>query len=233
VTGPQTRSAELAARLAEVEQRIADACRAAARSREEVTLVVVTKTWPVTDLALLRDLGVQDVGENKDQEAAEKAAQVPGLHWHFVGQVQSRKARSVASYAAVVHSLDRTRLADGLSAGAERAGRTVDVLVQVSLDGDPDRGGALPTDVPALAEHAAALPGLRVAGVMAVAPQGADPRQAFDRLVEVGQALRADHPQARVVSAGMSADLEPAVAAGATHLRVGTAILGPRPPVLR
>ena len=233
VSGPDGRRAELAAALDAVEQRIAAACRRAGRSRDELTLVVVTKTWPAADAAVLRDLGVVDVGENKDQEAAGKAAQVPGLRWHFVGQVQSRKARSVASYASVVHSLDRVRLADALAAGAERAGRVVDVLVQVSLDGDPDRGGALPADVPAVAEHAAGLPGLRVAGVMAVAPQGEEPRAAFDRLVEVARALRADHPDARAVSAGMSGDLEAAVAAGAPHLRVGTAVLGHRKPVLR
>ena len=227
------RRGELAAGLTAVEDRVAAACRDAGRPREDVTLIAVTKTWPAEDVALLRELGVRDVGENKDQEAAAKAAQVQDVRWHFVGQVQSRKARSVATYASVVHSLDRTRLADALSTGAERAGRSVDVLVQVSLDGDPDRGGTLPADVPALAEHAAALPGLRLAGVMAVAPLQEDPRRAFDRLVAVGQALRADHPQAVAVSAGMSADLEAAVSAGATHLRVGTAILGHRTPFLR
>ena len=223
----------LAAGLAEVEGRIAAACDQAGRARGEVTLVTVTKTWPAADLVLLRELGVRDVGENKDQEASAKAAQVDGLRWHFVGQVQSRKARSVASYADVVHSLDRTRLADALSAGAGRSERVVEVLVQVSLDGDPARGGALPADVPGLADHVARLPGLRLGGVMGVAPRGEDPRQAFERLATASRALLSDHPEASAISAGMSGDLEAAVGAGATHLRVGTAILGHRPPDLR
>ncbi len=228
-----TRREELAGRLAALEERIVGACAAAGRSRDEVTLVAVTKTWPVPDLLLLRDLGVRDLGENKDAEAAEKAAAVPGVRWHFVGQLQTNKARSVASYADLVHSLDRPRLAAALAEGARRADRRLDVLVQVSLDGDPQRGGALPADVPLLASLAAGLGALRVAGVMAVAPLGGDPRPAFDRLLQVSRRLRAEHPDAAVVSAGMSADLEAAVAAGATHLRVGTALLGHRAAVLR
>jgi len=227
------RRAELEAGIAALEQRIAAACAAAGRDRAGLTLIAVTKTWPVTDVALLRDLGVHDMGENKDAEAAGKAAQVPGVRWHFVGQLQTNKARSVASYATVVHSLDRPRLAVALADGARRAGRVVDVLVQVSLDGDAGRGGALPADVDALADVAAGLEGLRLAGVMAVAPLGSDPLAAFDTLVRVSGRLREHHPAAAVVSAGMSGDLEAAVAAGATHLRVGTALLGHRPPLLR
>lgn len=230
---PLGRRAELAAGLAEVEARITAAAVAAGRGREEVTLVAVTKTWPASDVALLRDLGVREAGENKDAEAAAKAAEVEGVRWHFVGQVQTNKARSVASYADVVHSLDRARLARALDEGARRAGRRPDVLLQVSLDGDPQRGGALPADVPALAALVAGLEGLRLAGVMAVAPLGAEPRPAFDRLVAVGQQVSADHPGACVVSAGMSGDLEAAVAAGATLVRVGTALLGHRAPLLR
>lgn len=228
-----TRREELAAGLAALEQRVAAACAAAGRDRAEVRVVAVSKTWPVEDLALLVELGVTDLGENKDQEAAAKAARLPGVRWHFLGQLQTNKARSVATYATAVHSLDRPRLADALSAGAVRAGRTVEVLVQVSLDGRPDRGGALPADVPALADHAAGLPGLRLTGVMAVAPRGEDPGAAFARLAEVGRAVRAAHPGAGEMSAGMSGDLEAAVGAGATLLRVGTALFGHRPPLLR
>ena len=195
-----------------------------------MTLIAVTKTWPASDAALLRDLGVADLGENRDAEARLKAAKVTGVRWHFVGSVQTNKARSVASYADVVHALDRRALVEALAAGARRAGRTVEVLVQVSLDGDPVRGGALPQDVPELADAAAAAPGLRLGGVMAVAPRDADPAEAFARLVEVAEIVRARHPGAVVVSAGMSADLEQAVSAGATHVRVGTALLGARPP---
>lgn len=222
------RRAELAANLHDVEERIAAACRAAGRARSEVTLVAVTKTWPATDAALLRDLGVTDLGENRDQEARPKAAAVPDVRWHFVGRLQTNKAASVASYADVVEVVDRPHLVEALAAGAARAGRELDVLVQVSLDADPGRGGALADDVPALADAVEAAPGLRLAGVMAVAPLDEDPAAAFARLAAVAAALRADHPAATVVSAGMSGDLEQAIAAGATHVRVGTALLGPR-----
>jgi pyridoxal phosphate enzyme (YggS family) len=223
----------LAANLAGVEARIRAACAAAGRPRDEVTLIAVTKTWPVSDCALLRDLGVVDLGENRDQEAAAKAATLPDVRWHFVGAVQTNKARSVASYADVVHSVDRPSLVSVLGDGAVRAGRTVEVLLQVSLDGDPARGGAEPQVVPGLAEQVVATAGLRLAGVMAVAPLGADPAVAFTRLAEVAQQLRTEHPEATVISAGMTGDLEQAVLAGATHLRVGTAVLGARPAPLR
>lgn len=222
------RRAELAANLAEVRARIAAACTAAGRPPGEVTLVGITKTWPASDAALLRDLGVTDLGENRDQEAVPKAAAVPGVTWHFVGQLQSNKAASVASYAHVVHVVDRASLVAALSHGAVHAGRTVTALVQVSLDGDRHRGGALAGDVPALAEAVAAADGLVLGGVMAVAPLGVDPVRAFAGLAEVAAALRADHPAATTISAGMSADLEAALAAGSTQVRVGTALLGHR-----
>jgi pyridoxal phosphate enzyme (YggS family) len=226
-----SRRDELHANLVAVEARVAAACAAAGRDRSDLTVVAVTKTWPVSDIAILRDLGVRDVGENRDGEAAQKAAALPDLRWHFVGTVQTNKARSVASYADVVHSLDRASLVEALSAGAQRAERQLDVLVQVSLDGATGRGGALPGDVPRLADLVADAPGIRLAGVMAVAPLGADPAAAFDRLRQVADTVRAGHPAAQVISAGMSGDLEPAVAAGANLLRVGTALLGHRAPV--
>jgi pyridoxal phosphate enzyme (YggS family) len=228
-----TRREDLAANLAAVERRIAAACARAGRRRDEVTLIAISKTWPAEDVAALRDLGVHDFGENRDQEARPKAAAVAGVRWHFVGAVQTNKARSVASYADVVHSVDRPGLVTALSAGAVRAGRVVDALVQVSLDGAPGRGGALPADVPELADAVAAAEGLRLAGVMAVAPLGGDPAEAFARLAEVAEELRTQHPQAVTISAGMSGDLEQAVAAGANALRVGTALFGHRPPVTR
>ncbi|MGB8649273.1 MAG: alanine racemase, partial [Mycobacteriales bacterium] len=155
-----SRRDELAHNLALVDARIALACSRAGRDRAEVTLVVITKTWPAEDAAILRDLGVHDLGENRDQEAREKAAVVTGVRWHFVGSLQTNKARSVAGYADVVHSVDRLPLVRALSAGAARAGRTLEVLLQVSLDGDPARGGALPEQLPALAEAVAAADGL-------------------------------------------------------------------------
>jgi len=226
------RRAELVEALDAVERRLAAACTAAGRRREEVLLVAVTKTRPASDVALLAELGVTDVGESRDQEAAAKAAELAGLplRWHQVGRLQRNKARSTARWASCVQSVDRVPLAEALSDGAVRAGRELDVLLQVSLDGDPERGGALPQDVPALADAVAAAEGLVLRGVMAVAPLGEDPAPAFGRLAALAAELRAHHPQAVAVSAGMSGDLEAAVAAGATIVRVGTALLGHRPP---
>jgi PLP dependent protein len=227
-----SRSEELAERLQVVQDRVDAACARAGRSADEVTLVVVTKAFPASDVRLLAALGVRDVGENRDQEASRKVRQCADVDvvWHFVGQLQSNKARSVARYADVVHSVDRVRLADALSRAATSAGRSVTALVQVSLDDGPGRGGARPGDVAAVADRVASAPGLVLGGVMAVAPLGADPRPAFARLARVSDALRTTHPDATWVSAGMSADLEAALEHGATHVRVGSAILGERPP---
>jgi PLP dependent protein len=229
--GTDRRRVELGHGLAEVEERIVRACRQAGRPREQVHLIVVTKTWPASDVRLLAGLGVRDVGESRDQEARAKAQDCAGLDltWHFVGRLQSNKARSVGSYAGVVHSVDRPSLVRPLSAGAQSAGRRVGVLVQVSLDGDPARGGVPIADLAALADTIAAADALDLLGVMAVAPLGAEPVAAFERLARAGESLRTAHPAATWVSAGMSGDLEEAVMAGATHLRVGSAILGSRP----
>lgn len=228
-----SRRAVLADRLASVRSRIDAAATAAGRLPQEITLVVVTKTWPASDARLLAGLGVRDMGENQDQQAAAKAAEcadLPGLRWHFVGRLQSNKAASVARYAGLVHSVDRPSLVNALDRGAERAGRRLPCLVQVSLDGAPGRGG-IPLDRAAeLADAVAAAPALELGGVMAVAPLGTPADEAFARLAEVSAVIREAHPHARVVSAGMSGDLEAAVAAGATHLRVGSAILGRRDP---
>ena len=223
---------QLRAALQEVHARLGRACTAVGRDPAEIALVAVTKTWPLSDVLGLRELGLTDFGENRDAEAADKAAALPDVRWHFVGQVQSRKARSVASYATVVQSVDRLRLVAALDEGAQRAGRTLEVLLQVSLDADPGRGGARPEDVPALAEQVAAAAALRLRGVMAVAPLGGDAGAAFARLQEVAARVRADHAGADVISAGMSGDLEVAVAHGSTSVRVGTALLGRRPPLL-
>jgi len=228
-----TRADELADRLQALEHRLVAACADAGRDRSQVGLVAVTKFHPVADITVLRDLGVERFGESRDQEARQKAAEVLGVRWHFVGRLQTNKAASVAAYASVVESCDRLRLVPALSAGAVRAERELDVLVQVSLDEDPERGGAPARDVPALADAVEAAAGLRLAGVMAVAPLGEDPAQAFARLRALAERVRDDHPGARELSAGMSDDLEQAVAAGSTSVRVGTALLGPRPPALR
>ncbi|RFU83572.1 YggS family pyridoxal phosphate-dependent enzyme [Streptomyces triticagri] len=233
------RKAEIAANLAKVEERIASACAAAGRKREEVTLIVVTKTYPADDVRLLSELGVRHVAENRDQDAAPKAAACTDLPltWHFVGQLQTNKVRSVVGYADVVQSVDRPKLVSALSAAAVRADRELDCLIQVALDADEggrgERGGVAPDGIEELAGLVADAPGLRIGGLMTVAPLAgpfADRQQAaFERLVEFSTLLRAAHPAANMVSAGMSSDLEQAVAAGATHVRVGTAVLGVRP----
>jgi PLP dependent protein len=224
------RREELALRLAAVRERIAAACDAAGRSAAEVTLIAVTKTFPASDVRLLSGLGVTDIGENRDAEAAPKAAQCADLDliWHFVGQLQTNKAASVARYATFVHSVDRLRLIRSLGTAARRAERVIQGLIEVSLDGDPARGGALAGQVPALAEALAAESGLVLAGVMAIAPLTMDPAEAFARLLESAAVVRAVRPAATVISAGMSGDLEAAIAAGATHVRIGTALLGDR-----
>ncbi|MQY02314.1 YggS family pyridoxal phosphate-dependent enzyme [Actinomadura macrotermitis] len=229
------RRAELAANLADVRARIAAACAAAGRAPEEVTLIAVTKTFPASDVRLLAGLGLTQVAENRDQDArpkAEATADLP-LTWHFVGQLQTNKARSVAGYADVVESVDRTRLVTALSDAAGRAGRTLTCLVQVALDDREGRGGAAPGEVPVLADAIAEAEGLRLGGVMAVAPLGGDPAEAFGRLAGIAARIRDSHPGATVVSAGMSGDLEQAVACGATHVRVGTALLGGRRAIVR
>lgn len=233
------RTREIEGNLARLEQRIHEACRAAGRQRSELTVVAVTKTFPALDVARLHALGLRDVGENKDQEAAAKAREcermgLTDLRWHFVGQLQRNKAPSVARYAHLVHSVDRDRLVHALDAAAGKAGRRLDCLVQVDLRDPPvddGRGGAAPTDVDRIADLVARSAHLTLAGVMAVAPLGADPRRAFAALHDVATRLRATYDSATVVSAGMSGDLEPAIEAGATHLRLGTALLGSRPPL--
>jgi len=232
VTDPGRRE-ELALRLAEVRGRIAKACEAAGRDVSELTLIAVTKTRPASDVRLLSELGVTDIGENRDAEAAPKAAECADLNltWHFIGQLQTNKCASVVRYASVVHSVDRHRLIGALGKAARRAGRVIECLVEVSLDGDPARGGVPAPGLPALAAAVAAEEGLELHGLMAVAPLGLDPMAAFAALPELSELVRREHPGAGVISAGMSGDLEAALACGATHLRVGTAVLGHRPPL--
>ena len=237
--GPaEPRLEQLRTRLAAVQRRIDGAVAAAGRQELPPRLIVVTKFHPAEDVRRLALLGVTDVGENRDQEAAEKARGLEdlGLHWHFVGQLQSNKAKSVVKYADAVHSLDRlplaAALAKAMAAEQERTGRApLECFIQVNLEDSASghRGGALPAEVPALAEQLAGAGGLRLAGVMAVAPLGADPVPAFEKLAALSAGLAAVHPGATGISAGMSQDLEQAVRFGATHLRVGSDILGPRP----
>jgi pyridoxal phosphate enzyme (YggS family) len=227
------RTGELAANLAAVRARIAEACTAAGTPL--ATLIVVTKFFGADDVRRLAGLGVADVGENRDQEASAKhheCGDLP-LNWHFIGQLQSNKAKSVVQYADLIHTLDRPGLVGALQKAAVRAGHAQDVLLQVNLDAipRPERGGAAPDDLPALLDLALAADALRVRGVMGVAPLGEDPAPAFATLAAAADMVRTAVPGADVVSAGMSSDLEVAVAHGATHLRIGTAVMGSRPPV--
>jgi PLP dependent protein len=249
------RDAELAARLAAIGSRVARACAAAGRDPAEITLIAVTKTYPFSDVLALAGLGLADFGENRDQEAAPKAAAVAAagqpVTWHFVGQLQTNKAHSVAAYADFVHSVDRVRLVRALGTAARASGRNLTCLVQVSLDatalntGDADggtraverpgqaRGGVPPA---LLAEVAAAIEaeeGLTLGGLMAVAPRDADPRTAFAPLRRLSKVIQSVSASATLVSAGMSGDLEAAIGCGATHLRIGTALLGDRRPPVR
>jgi len=216
---------DLADRLASVDAAIADAARDAGRDPAGITRIVVTKFHPASLVRELAQLGVTDVGENRHQEAQAKAAELAdlGLAWHFVGQLQRNKARQVRGYARAVHSVDRSSLADAL--GGEPA---LDVFIELNLTDDPGRGGVVPADAEALAEHILGVPGLRLRGVMAVAPLGAQPRAAFSEVRAVSERLRRVAPGADAISAGMSADFREAILEGATHLRIGTAITGKR-----
>ena len=214
----------LAERLAAVQSRIADAARNAGRDPAGITTIVVTKFQPIELIERLVALGVTDFGENRHQEARDKAAAVPDVAWHFIGQLQTNKARRVARYAAAIHSIDRPALVEAL------AGSRVPVFLEVDLTGGAaGRGGTGPEAAEALAERIAATGTLRLLGVMAVAPQGVEPARAFAALAAVGERVRTVVPGAAAMSAGMSGDFAEAIAAGATHLRIGTAITGPRP----
>ncbi|MCS7478344.1 YggS family pyridoxal phosphate-dependent enzyme [Umezawaea endophytica] len=229
-----TRRDDLAANLADVRARIDAACEAANRSPAEVDLLAVTKTFPASDVALLSELGLSAFAENRDQEASAKVVDFGALRpgvaptWHMVGNVQRNKARSVVSWADRVDTLDSVRLADALAKAAAQRGRPLDVLIQVSIDGDPARGGCPLPDVRDLADHVAGSGELFLRGVMAVAPIQMNPSTAFSVLADEVSRLRRDHPAATVVSAGMSGDLEDAIAHGSTCVRVGTALLGGR-----
>ncbi len=231
-----TRHRDLADGLAAVRARIAQACATAGRDPAEVALIAVSKTWPAADIAVLHDLGVVDFGENRLPELQQKAAALAErtIRWHFLGQIQSKKAAAIGRVAPTVHSVDRARVVPGLARGAREAGRTATIFLQVSLaelapaDAAAGRGGAAPRDLPELADAVAAESDLVLAGLMTLPPRQADPDLAFARLAALSQALQQRHPHARGMSAGMSHDFEAAIRAGATHVRIGSALFGER-----
>ena len=213
---------ELADRLAAVREGVADAAARAGRNPASITTIVVTKFHPAQLVRELHELGVRDFGESRHQEAQPKIAELAGLEatWHFIGQLQSKKAKQVAAYADIIHSLDRASLVAPL-AGAR-------AFIQVNLTDDPERGGVAPEGVDALAELAL-TGGIDLLGLMAVAPLGAEPRAAFARVRELSERLARTAPAATALSMGMSGDYADAILEGATHLRIGTAITGNRP----
>ena len=219
------RSQELSANLDSIRARIGAAVQGSGRSPDEVTLIVVTKTFPASDVQILYDLGVRDFGENRDQEASVKSLELPDdCRWHFQGQIQSNKLKSIAEWADVLHSIDDISHARKLnSLVAEK-----DVFVQVSLDNLPNRGGVVPNLLPDFLEELSALANLNLRGLMAVAPLGEEPARAFSRLKELSDQVIRVHPKAHEISAGMSNDFEAAIAQGATHIRIGSQILGVR-----
>jgi pyridoxal phosphate enzyme (YggS family) len=220
-------SPSLAERLDAVRSGVADAARQAGRDGADITTIVITKFHPVSLVRELFELGVRDFGENRHQEAQAKAAELASLapRWHFVGQLQSKKARQVRDYASVIHSLDRDSVVDALRS----SDASLDCFVQLNLTDDPGRGGVAAAELERVVERVLATPGLALRGVMAVAPLGADPRQAFAEVRMASERVARLAPEATAISAGMSADYREAILEGATHLRIGSAITGNRP----
>jgi pyridoxal phosphate enzyme (YggS family) len=220
-----SRIQELSANLDSIRARISAAAQSSGRSADEITLIVVTKTFPASDVQILYDLGARDFGENRDQEASVKSVELPeDCKWHFQGQIQSNKLKSIAEWADVLHSLDDIAHAKKLSSLVS----SKDVFVQVSLDNLPNRGGVLPNLLPEFLEKISEFTNLNVRGLMAVAPLGEDPAGAFKRLKELSDQVVKSHPKVREISAGMSNDFEAAISQGATHIRIGSQILGVR-----
>ena len=220
-----SRIEELSRNLESVRARVAVAAGDSGRSTSEITLIVVTKTFPASDVKILYDLGVRDFGENRDQEASVKSAELPGdCRWHFQGQIQSNKLKSIANWADVLHSIDDLAHAKKLDSLVSEK----DIFIQVSLDNLPNRGGVLPELVPEFLDGLTVFPHLIVRGLMAVAPLDEEPATAFRRLKELSDQIVKVHPGAKEISAGMSNDFEAAISQGATHIRIGSQILGVR-----
>lgn len=222
------RELEISEALSKVEAKISAAAAAAGRARSEVTLIAVTKTYPASDVEILKNLGIENFGENRSDEGGQKAAQVPST-WHFQGQIQSRKLREIATWASYIHSLDSFEHAEKLSRICTENDRQISIFLQLSLDGAPDRGGVIASELNYLAEQVSTLPNLKLAGLMCVPPLALEHQQAFSKIAEIHSAFVSRFPEAKLLSAGMSSDFEEAIKNGATHIRVGSQILGSRP----
>ena len=224
------RKEELSRSLADVQVRIREATARASRKSEEVTLIAVTKTYPVSDVEILHQLGVTHFGENRSAEGLEKSALV-SAHWHFQGQIQSNKIAAISSWAQTVHSLDElSHVAKFDRAVGEISGKRLNIFIQISLDGDTTRAGVRGDDLLALGQSISATKNLDLVGLMVVPPVQAEPEKAFSEVAQIAQRFRNEFPTAQSLSAGMSGDYEIAIAHGATHIRVGSQILGPRAP---
>jgi hypothetical protein len=210
-----------------VKKQIETAAVSAGRSVDDITLIAVTKTYPVSDVEILHSLGQRNFGENRSEEGAEKSAQVDGT-WHYQGQVQSRKLRDIAGWASYIHSIDSSDHALKLSRICEELGKDISIFIQLSLDGAPERGGVIATEIIALAEKIAVLPNIKLAGLMCVPPVTYEHQRAFTEIAQIHQSFIGSFSQAKSLSAGMSSDFEVAIAHGATHLRIGSQILGSR-----
>ena len=222
------RTSEITANLNDVKAKIASAALKAGRDADEITLIVVTKTFPVSDLEILYSLGVREFGENRDQEAAEKVARLPSdINWNFQGGIQSNKLKSITTWAGCIHSVDKLKYAQIIS--EQNIGKPKEIFIQVSLDQPPEsRGGVDPKRLIDLASEITKLPGISLKGLMAVAPLDSPEGQVFLKLKEIRANFVAAFKDAKYLSAGMSGDYEMAISHGATHLRIGSSILGNR-----
>ena len=222
------RTSEITANLNDVKAKIASAALKAGRDADEITLIVVTKTFPVSDLEILYSLGVREFGENRDQEAAEKVARLPSdINWNFQGGIQSNKLKSITTWAGCIHSVDKLKYAQIIS--EQNTGKPKEIFIQVSLDQPPEsRGGVDPKKLIDLASEITKLPGISLKGLMAVAPLDLPEEQAFLKLKEIQADFVAVFKDAKYLSAGMSGDYEMAISYGATPLRIGSSILGNR-----
>ena len=220
------RREEIAAGLLEVKRRMSEALKISNRDPSDLTLIAVTKTYPVSDIEILRELGIRDFAENRDQEGRAKSVEVSG-RWHFQGQIQSNKISSIAKWAEVLHSLDEVHHLKIFERVLPESSR-MSIFIQVCLDPQPGRGGVLPEQIAPLAEMVTRAPTLKLEGLMAVAPLGENPESAFSRLAQIHSDFRRQFPDSPYLSAGMSGDFESAIIHGATHVRIGSSILGSR-----
>ena len=219
------RKDEIAQNLQEVKERIKSAANSVNRDPAEIQLIVVTKTFPISDIEILRELGETNFGENRDQEAGPKA-EIISATWHFQGQIQSNKIRSICQWADVIHSISSEKEILKFA----QSERKHQLFLQVSLDGQEGRGGASPAELAQLADLVNESNNLELLGLMAVAPLGVEPMKAFADLAQINQGFASQFPNSKFLSAGMSGDFEAAIKYGATHIRVGSSILGSRSP---